>query len=152
MILGAFVSDRPFVVGRVFVETVTPQGAPYLATADIPFLVDTGADVTMIKPDDYETRLGLRTSAAPLGMPSVGLGGSVAVHEIAGILFLLDNGSRWVPVPLTFHIPEPLPGSPVLPFSLLGRDVWGQGSLNIDKPKGVLTLDLSSLGPHAPEP
>jgi hypothetical protein len=142
MIHRAFVRGRPFVAGRVVIESITPQGSPFTAAAEIPFLGDTGADFMALSPDDYETRLGLAISAAPVGASAQGPGGEGTIHPIADWLLLPDDTRSVIPIRLTFSIPAGVSGQVLLQYSILGRDVWGLGNLSVRKPEAVVTLGL----------
>ncbi|MGI8551363.1 MAG: hypothetical protein ACR2PL_11350, partial [Dehalococcoidia bacterium] len=109
-------------VGRVVVPpTDHEQGSP-AATADVLFLVDTGAATTMLSPVDYEDTLGLSIPNAPVSQPSEGVGGIVETRSISEYLFLQHEDGAWSGFPLDYSIPETPTGQPPLPTSLLGRD------------------------------
>lgn len=145
MIRGYLLGGRPFVAGLVVIPAADPAGNPFRATAAIRFLVDTGADVTVLSPVDYEGRLGLALAAAPAGPLSQGVVGATATRLASGFLGLLHVDCGLSGFQLTFILPEVAPGQRALEFSLLGCDVLSQGSLSMDFPNGRIVLDLPTL-------
>ena len=145
MIRGYILGGRPFVAGLVVVPAADPAGNPFRAT--VRFLVDTGADVTMLSPVDYEGRLGLALAVAPAGPLSQGVVGATATRLASGFLGLLHEDGGLSGFPLTFILPEVAPGQRALEFSLLGRDVLSQGSLSMDFP---LVAGFCWISPRCP--
>jgi hypothetical protein len=145
---GVFAGGRPYLAGYVVIPAIDPSGNPLVAKAELLFLVDTGADKTMISPFDYETKLGLWLSTAQvLANDMNGIGGATRAYVAEGTLYLLDDIGQLYAKPVTFHIPQtpppPPPGKPRFRMpNLLGADVWGDGKLTIDKPKSLVQLDL----------
>lgn len=100
-------------------------------TFEVRFLVDTGADRTVIAPLDakrLERELGLDFTTLPKGQPSTGVGGQMETRTLEAVL-TLDSFSR----PLTLTILEPPPGL-MLPIpSLLGREILSHFALFLEE-------------------
>ncbi|MGI8549996.1 MAG: aspartyl protease family protein [Dehalococcoidia bacterium] len=146
MISGEFADSRPFVFASVIIPTVGRNGTIRYAGTEVAFLIDTGADVTILKPSDYETLLDLRLAEAATADQGSGLGGSVSMRRASGFLYFNHDDGRWSALQVDYHIPEPLLGQEPPPFALLGRDVWGRGRLIVDLPAEHITLDLPTFG------
>lgn len=143
MIHGEFFGGRPFLRATVVIPWVDATGHRYEARTDLPFLVDTGTDQTVLCLPDYEVRLGLPLSAAPrLSGGIAGVGGRSPMRAIAGSMELQEEDGSWRTISLVFAVPVIAPNAPPLHVSLLGADVWGLGTLTVDRPRGRVTLDL----------
>ncbi len=122
---------RPFLSAVIQFPTLNQR-------LEIPLLVDTGADRTILSPRDarqMSRRLGFDLTSLPRGAPGAGVGGQTNTRIIDAIL-VLDNFS----VPLTLSILEPPPGPPSPIPSLLGRDVLSQFALFMEEHTGRLLL------------
>ena len=115
-------------------------GLPGVESTGIEFLVDTGADSTLLSPLDAEN-IGLDLSKLESGRRSMGIGGETSTRVIESDL-TVQGYSR----PLTLRIPEvrqPVP-------SLLGRDFMSNLALFIEERTGRVlffeTGELASLG------
>jgi predicted aspartyl protease len=119
---------RPFVSARLQFPNLGDQLHP------VEFLVDTGADRTILSPLDA-MRLGLNLDTLESGLPSTGVGGQAATRTIEAVL-TIDSFST----PLTLTIVEtsrPIP-------SLLGRDVISHFALFMEeRTNRVLLLEPS---------
>ncbi len=117
---------RPFITASLeFPSAGRPNGQ--IVTE---FLVDTGADRTILAPRDVEklASLGIVLESLPEGPSSTGIGGSVRTRTVDAILKL--NSS---PFPLAVAILEPpSAGTAHLP-SIIGRDILGHFALFIDQ-------------------
>ena len=139
MIVGRFSDQgeilRPFVRGRL-----TIPGHEQASQQIIEFLVDTGADTTLLSPVDADA-LGLDTSALAIEAESSGVGGEVALRVVEAVLTIQGYS-----VPLILYIPE---GEQVIP-SLLGRDFMAGFALFMEESTRTLVLldkaEVANLG------
>lgn len=103
------------------------------------FLIDTGADATIIHPQD-SLRLYTRTQINSLPNPTMfgGAGAGKPHYPVdAQIIFLHDHGEMQE-VPTTVYVSDP---SHNVQFdSLLGRDVLGSFIMNFDQAGQTITL------------
>ena len=116
MIEGRFgnTSGRPYVEGRLYLPRFDLAG-------DISFLVDTGADASLVNPGDA-LRIGVDIARLGGQAELVGLGGSIACFvEPVWVVFSGRDGAIYV-YRLDMEIAPPRPDTHSLP-SLLGRDV-----------------------------
>ena len=136
----------PRIGGRLSVPSLTISG-------HVEFLVDTGADNTVLFIDDGD-RLGLPYSKLPPPTPGTrGVGGPAAVSIVEATVSLWDivhdNGNdhfQEFPLPIALLImlhsedeekEEAMQGM----ASLLGRDVLNHWAISYDAPTNVLTFD-----------
>jgi predicted aspartyl protease len=108
---------RPFVSARLQFPSLGDLRHP------VEFLVDTGADRTILSPLDA-MRLGINLDTLESGLPSTGVGGQAETRTIEAVL-TIDSLS----MPLTLTIIEtsrPIP-------SLLGRDVISRFALFMEE-------------------
>jgi predicted aspartyl protease len=128
---------RPFVSAVLEIPSLQCWG-------DLAFLVDTGADGTLLSPRDAAL-LGIDERSLPAGPPSTGIGGRVAtVHVQATII--LNHLSYDVPLrilaPRTARQRNDLARIP----SLLGRDVLAHLALYIEeRSRRVLLLEPAEV-------
>ncbi len=125
-----------------FLPTDPEASPPYVnALIDIPeigvvglearFLIDTGADRTLLGDDDagrmlrdYEVDLG----RLDVGIPSQGIRGVVMTREVQATLGLGDLSIR-----ISLDVLEPISGRPPSIPSLLGRDVLSHFALFVEE-------------------
>lgn len=103
------------------------------------FLIDTGADYTVIHPQD-SLRLFTATEIKALPNPIQfgGAGAGKPHYPIAAeVVFLHDHGELQT-IPITVYIAEPPHNTNV--ESLLGRDVLGSFIMNYDQAGELLTF------------
>ena len=104
----------------------------------IAFLVDTGADRTLISPVDgarLRSELGVDILDLPFGSPIGGIGGQLETRMIDATLHIGEK-----PISTTLSLVEPPPGQfPTMP-SLLGRDILYQLALFMEYRKDRLLL------------
>ncbi len=115
---------------RPFVDAIFELAPPYAASFEIPLLVDTGADRTIIAPlDAIRLARELHTDLAtlPRGDLSTGVGGEPETRTIEATL-TLDTFST----PITVTILQPHPPLRAIP-SLLGRDIVSRFTLILDQ-------------------
>ena len=139
MIIGYFapvgVTRRPFIRCDVSIPAY-----PDIAPTSIEFVVDTGADMTVLSPDDAES-LGLRVAALDIGQTSGGVGSTFSTRVVQSHITVQGFST-----PHLLHIPEvrhPMP-------SLLGRDFMRDFALFMEERTGRVFLldrdDLDSFG------
>jgi hypothetical protein len=124
---------RPFVAAAVAIPALAVGG-------DVAFLVDTGADSTLLAPRDV-TRLGIDLQQLPEGAPSTGVGGRTPTAYARAIITLdthnFDVRLR-ILAPRAPHQQAVLIRIP----SLLGRDVLAHFALFFEeRTRRVLLLD-----------
>jgi hypothetical protein len=126
MIQGYF-STREF-QERPFIEAVFQFSVRDVAlhdlTLEVPLLVDTGADRTILSPAvalQLELQYGVNLTRLPRGRPSSGVGGRAETRDIGGSITL---GDRFKIEDHLFPIIEPPARGPIPTIpSLLGRDM-----------------------------
>ena len=139
MIRGYFpptdsVDPPPYIVGLIDIPEMG------IAGVEIQFLIDTGADRSMIGDDD--SRRMIRDHQADFaileeGIPSQGIGGIVQTREVQATLQLEHFSTD-----LTIDILEPIPGQQPSVPSLLGRDILSHFALFMeDRTNRVLLLE-----------
>lgn len=128
MIRGAFREEagrrRPFVIAFLDIPSLQCSG-------DVAFLVDTGADATLLAPRDA-ARLGINPGLLPQGTPSTGVGGTTrTVYAEASITL----GSLTYSLPLRILAPRTRGQRRSLRFipSLLGRDILSHFTLFLEE-------------------
>ena len=112
------------------------------------FLVDTGADISLISSAAYE-RAGFKYDQFLKYPPSgsSGYGGKIQARRVPARLYLFDQDEDIVvPVSLELEVIKPMapkPGEAQLPPlpSVLGRDVSDLFRLTIDRSVDAVTLD-----------
>ncbi len=111
-------------------------GDPGVGPVGIEFLVDTGADRTLLSPIDAEN-IGLDVSKLKVGRRSIGVGGEMSTRVLESRLTTQGYSTL-----LTLHVPEarlPIP-------SLLGRDFIAHFGLFIEERTGrVLFFDQEEI-------
>jgi predicted aspartyl protease len=132
MLEGRFgnTSGAPFFEGRIIFPRLGVRGL-------VSFLVDTGADATIITPLDGG-KLGIDYSALRNPEASGGIGGAAKTFAEEAVLSFSDR--RYVySYLISVRILEPRPYSRRY-NSLLGRDILGSGNLVVDRPKRKVTF------------
>ena len=140
MIRGYFHSRggkcRPFVSARFQFPSLDNR------TLETRLLVDTGADRTVLGPQDYKRltrRFGLDFISLFPSVPGAGIGGRVNMRTLDALLTLPPFSTA---LTLNLWVPE-LGNTPAIP-SLLGRDVLSHFALFMEERTGQLLL----LEPH----
>ena len=113
---------------------------------EISFLIDTGADRTLISPVDgvrLRGELGVDILDLPFGSPIVGVGGQTETRMIDATL---DIGAQTISTTLSLVEP-PLGHFPTMP-SLLGRDILYELALFMEYTKDRLLLLEDSETEH----
>lgn len=136
MILGYF-RDQDSIL-RPFVNLTLEFPIANNQSLEISFLIDTGADRTLISPVDgvrLRGELGVDILDLPFGSPIVGVGGQTETRMIDATL---DIGAQTIST--TLSLVEPPPGQfPTMP-SLLGRDILYELALFMEYRKDRLLL------------
>ena len=127
---------------RPYVDLVLRFPVAYNQPMEISFLVDTGADRTLLSPlaaARLRRDLGVDILDLPFGSPIVGIGGQTETRMIDATLDMDDHS-----IPTTISLLEPPPGHfPTMP-SLLGRDIIYQLALFMEyRTDRLLLLDES---------
>lgn len=137
MIEGRFgdTSGRPYVEGRVYFPRFDLEG-------DISFLVDTGADASLLNPGDV-ARIGVDIDLLEGRAESFGLGGAIEcfVEPTWVILVAIDGATHIYEVEM--EIAPVRPDTLDLP-SLLGREILDRWRMVYDPEIGVLEFDVRS--------
>lgn len=123
----------PYVVSLVLLPQLRRR-------ALVTFLIDTGADVTILHPQD-SLRL-LRPEdirALPNPAPMGGVGGGANSYPIQATIVLMHDDRRLHSVPLTIFLADPSPANQWLD-SLLGRDALDHFIMHFDQRARILTL------------
>jgi hypothetical protein len=133
---------RPYVYGYVTIPSLQVEG-------DVEFLVDTGADTTLLAPYDA-LALGIDVTRLPPGLPTRGVGGTAPTATVQATL-ILDSST----FSLTLRIlaPQGRQQQHALAYipSLLGRDIISHFALFFEErsdrvlllePGEVATLQL----------
>jgi hypothetical protein len=111
---------RPFLLARLSIPAQR-------ITGEVHFLVDTGADGTLLAPADAFL-LGINIAALPPGPPSIGVGGRVpTVYAQANIT--LDTLTQTLPLRILAPRARPQRAAIAHIPSLLGRDVLADFAL-----------------------
>ena len=132
---GGANAQRPFISCAV----AFPEH-PILESVSVEFLLDTGADVTILSPLDA-LDIGLEVDGLELGPPSTGIGGSAPMRVVDAQLDVQGYS-----ISLKLHVPEvenPIP-------SLLGRAFISTFALFLQQRTKTLVLldeeEVQSLG------
>lgn len=149
MLRGRFgdTSGRPYVEGRLLF--------PRLAlAANISFLVDTGADTSLLMPGDG-TRMGLDYSLLAGDNEAVGVGGLTHNFTENALLAFLESRRTLYVYAIQLDVAPPTPDVPVDIPSLLGRDVLDRWAMSYNKARNrlafrVLSADLVIPVPASP--
>ncbi len=129
MLIGRFgrTSHRPYIAGRLFLPRLNVAG-------DISFLLDTGADSSIIMPVDGR-RLGIQYDQLQGDRECGGIGGTVHCYVERAVLVFNDPGVELYAYDLEIDVMQYDPEMEDVP-SLLGRDVIDRWRITYD-PQGV---------------
>ncbi len=126
---GYFATGKPFIAARVLIPRFYLVGEMY-------FLLDTGADRTVVMPRDAYT-MGIDYSQLRGDAPSIGVGGMVHSYHEPALLVFTDMGSIEYTYQVDIRFMEDSAISRQLP-SLLGRDILNRWRI-------VYDLDIDEL-------
>ena len=133
MITGRFgdTSGRPFIEGRLYLPRLGIAG-------DISFLLDTGADASVLMPADSR-RLKVPFHELNGDNPCGGIGGTVHCYVERAFLVFSDPGKALYAYELDMDI---MPDDPQMEdvTSLLGRDVIDRWQITYDPERSKLTI------------
>ena len=128
-------SGRPYVEGRVYFPRFDLEG-------DVSFLVDTGADASLLNPGDV-VRIGVNIDLLEGSAESVGLGGAIQCFvEAVWVIFTTIDGTIHI-YSSSMEIAPVQPDTLDLP-SLLGQDILDHWKMVYDPEMGVLEFDVRS--------
>jgi hypothetical protein len=117
---------------------VSPGSSRQSFEAGIDFLVDTGADVTVLGASDLTERLGIAMSATEAGDEFAAVGQRLRARKITGFLFLEHDDGQVSGFHLDFAVP---PGPPdAFDVSLIGCDIILAGRLALSAEEVLLDL------------
>ncbi len=135
--LGGFFDSgngSPYLQGRIILP-----GLNFIA--DVDFLVDTGADTTLLAPGDGQ-RFHADYTALRYSMPSQGTAGISENYVERGFVALRDDREPIAHVfVLEVHVLVPNPSLIALP-SLIGRDILDRCRMTYDPSVGELTFEV----------
>jgi predicted aspartyl protease len=145
MITGRYgnTSGRPFIEGRLIIPSQN-------ISTNISFLVDTGADTTVLMPMDG-TKIGLDYSKLTVTAPSVGVGGFCKNFIEDAIAVFLDEPGQICVYIFKLMIVPPSPDIMDVP-ALLGRNIIDRWRINYDPTNGILQAEVRSADAQAPVP
>lgn len=137
MLRGRFgdTSGRPYLVGRLILPRLGLQG-------DISFLVDTGADKSVLMPIDA-LRLGVDYTSLSGSAASVGIGGYARMFEEEAAAVFLEGTRTLHMYFIQVGVPSYTPEIEDVP-SLLGRDVLDHWRMHYNPASGTLTFKVNA--------
>jgi hypothetical protein len=135
MLSGRFgnTTGRPYMEGRLALPRLGIFG-------DISFIVDTGADKSVLMPLDG-SRMSLDYGKLGPTVETVGIGGLSKDFIEPAVLAFVDPGNWLYVYSFQIHISPPNPQIGNIP-SLLGRDILNQWVLTHDRPHNRLVAEV----------
>ncbi len=138
MIRGDFYTSG--MTRRPFIDAILQFPAVSNQSLDVKFLIDTGADRTILAPLDairLSRRFGLDLTTLAKGQPTTGVGGRTETRSLDATL-IIDTFTTTINMRVLEVPPPPIPAIP----SLLGRDVLSHFALFMeDRTNRVLLLE-----------
>jgi hypothetical protein len=128
-------SGRPYIEGRLSIPRLKVAG-------NISFLVDTGADQTLLMPDDARF-LSIDFSMLRSKSLASGIGGASGVFLEPAYLLFTEPSKRVYAYSIRLLISEPLANHVGVP-SLLGRDVLDRWRMVYEPSQGKLIFTVKS--------
>ena len=137
MLIGRFgnTSGRPYLEGRLVIPRLSIRG-------DISFLVDTGADKTVIMPIDA-ARLRVNHNRFKIESEMRGIGGTGINYPEQCLVAFTEAGKKAFVYDLTVLFAKPEKYNKTTP-SILGRDIIDRWRMMYEKPKNRLTFTVIS--------
>lgn len=135
MLVGRFgdTSGRPYIEGRLLLPRLGVAG-------NISFLLDTGADVSVLMPLDGG-KMQLDYTQLSNAVDTIGAGGLCKDYTEPAMIVFSEAGVALHAYSINLHISSPTPDIMKIP-SLLGRDVLDQWKITYDKPHRLLTAEV----------
>ena len=145
MLRGRFddTSGAPYIEGRL----ILPR---FELHADVSFLMDTGADRTVVMQADAR-RIGLNYSSLTGESESLGLGGICSTFTEPALVVFSEPGKTLYAYDIQLVIPAPTPDTQSLP-SLLGRDILNRWSIAYNPSRDRLSIRVVSADVTVPIP
>ncbi len=134
MIKGGFHDRRPYISGLLLFPAVKP------GPVGCRFLVDTGADRTLIVPSTYEPDFWYQDFRSFPPADSMGFGGDLEGRIVPTKLLLRHDDGRLQQIGLDVEIARRVPAIEHLP-SILGRDVTDLFRLVVDRSVNLVCLE-----------
>jgi hypothetical protein len=137
MIIGRFgdTTGRPYVEGRLVIPSQS-------LSTDISFILDTGADRTVLMPMDG-AKIGLDYSKLGDACQSLGVGGYSSDFQEDAVLIFLDHGKQLCFYTFKLIVSAPAPEIGTIP-SLLGRNIIDRWRVIYDPVNDLLEADPHS--------
>ena len=135
MTMGYFVAQGDF--RRPYVEVEVTFHDAGNQSIDIEFVVDTGADHTLLSPSDarrLHNQLGIDIRTMPRGNPIGGVGGYAETRTVRATLVIGDYETT-----MPLHVVDMPPGPNDMP-SLIGRDIIYDFALFMEHSTDTLIL------------
>lgn len=129
-------TGRPYIEGRLLIPR-------FNIDARVSFLIDTGADSSLIAPADARA---MRMPYGRLGRPleSLGIGGRALSHSVRASIAFIDPGKAVHIYHLdALDVAVPDPEIDEMP-SLLGREILDRWRMTYDRQRGVLSFVVRS--------
>ena len=144
--IGAGIHPRLAVAPRPHINVEVSFGR---AKGNLPFLIDTGADFTIIQPEHSRRLVRVSgqqpwVSEASDVVPIAGIGSTVEQTSVqtVGLLLVDDEGEKlWFSQSILFA--DPISSPPWKISSVLGRDVLSRFDLNLSYDPPSVTLALN---------
>ena len=137
MLKGRFgnTSGRPYIEALVILPQLDMKSA-------VSFLVDTGADRTVLMPGDAK-RIGIDCRQLSRAGEMVGVGGTCRNYFTSAYVLFSEESRRLFAYRIDIQIAEEKPEIMDIP-SLLGRDILSQWRMNCSPKENLLTFHVLS--------
>ena len=132
---GAF--GRPHIVARVQLPRLSKE-------AQIAFVVDTGADQSLLSAGDSVTKLGIDYQSLRNPTTCHGVGGPLVTYPENARIIFGPHDDAWRAFEIEIGIAEYNPDAAGEFPSLLGRDILDESRVVVDRKNGELYLSFDS--------